>query len=87
LIQQVEPPQRFAIQTTPEPSGSYQVTAYTLREEDQGTRLTVIHSGYDAMPAEARSATMEQTAFGFGMMLENVRAYVEGSDLPYPQGF
>lgn len=87
IIQQVEPPRRFAIQTMPEPSGSYQVTTYTLREEDRGTRLTVIHSGYDAMPAEARSNAMEQNAFGFGMMLENVKAYVEQSNLPYPQGF
>lgn len=87
FIQQVDPLRRFAIQTTPEPSGSYQVTTYTLREENQGTRLTVIHSGYDAMPAEARSNAMEQNAFGFGMMLENVKAYVEGSELSYPQGF
>ncbi|HEU5014487.1 MAG TPA: SRPBCC family protein [Roseiflexaceae bacterium] len=87
LIQQVDPPQRFAIQTIPEPSGGYQMTTYTLREEEQGTRLTVIHSGYEAMPEEARGNAMEQNAFGFGMMLENVKAYIEGSELPYPQGF
>lgn len=87
LIQQVDPPERFAIQTIPEPSGSYQVTTYTLREEKQGTRLTVIHSGYETMPEEARWNAMEQNAFGFGMMLENVKAYIQGSELPYPQGF
>lgn len=87
LIQQVEPLQCFGIQTLPEPSGSYQVTTYLLREEAQGTRLTVIHSGYETLPEEARWSAMEQNAFGFGMMLENVKAYIEGSELPYPQGF
>lgn len=87
LIQRVDPPQCFAIQTVPEPSGSYQVTTYTLHEEAQGTRLTVVHSGYEAMPEEVRWNAMEQNAFGFGMMLENVKAYVEGNGLPYPQGF
>lgn len=30
---------------------------------------------------------MEQNAFGFGMMLENLQAFVDGRSLPYPQGF
>jgi len=30
---------------------------------------------------------MEQNAFGFGMMLENVKAQIEGKSLPYPGGF
>jgi hypothetical protein len=30
---------------------------------------------------------MEQNAFGFGMMLENLRAFVDGQGLPVPGGF
>ena len=30
---------------------------------------------------------MEQNAFGFGMMLENLQAHIEGKSLPYPGGF
>jgi hypothetical protein len=30
---------------------------------------------------------MEQNAFGFGMALENLQAYLAGEDLPYPLGF
>lgn len=86
-IMQVDPPRRFAIQTLPEPSGAFQVTTYMLHEEERGTRLTVIHSGYEAMPEDARASAMEQNAFGFGMMLENVKAYIEAGELPYPQGF
>jgi hypothetical protein len=30
---------------------------------------------------------MEQNAFGFGMMLSNLKAQIEGEALPFPQGF
>jgi hypothetical protein len=30
---------------------------------------------------------MEENAFGFGMMLSNIKALVEGAPLPMPQGF
>jgi uncharacterized protein YndB with AHSA1/START domain len=86
-IEQVERPQRFVLRTTPEPTGTFQVTAYTLHEEDGGTRLIVTNSGYETMPDEGRWNAMEQNAFGFGMMLENVKASIEGNDLPYPYGF
>lgn len=87
VIEHVDPPQRFVLRTTPEPPGTFEVMAYTLQEEDGGTRLTVTHSGYETMPEEGRWNAMEQNAFGWGMMLENVQAYVEGKHLPYPHGF
>jgi uncharacterized protein YndB with AHSA1/START domain len=87
VIEQVERPQRFVLRTTPEPPGTFEVTAYTLQEEDGGPRLTVTNSGYETMPEEGRWNAMEQNAFGWGMMLENVQAYIEGKDLPYPHGF
>jgi len=36
---------------------------------------------------DERWSALEQNAFGFGMMLENLRAYVESRDLPTPGGF
>jgi len=87
VIEQVDPPQRFVLRTAPEPPGTFEVMAYTLQEENGGTRLTVTHSGYETMPEEGRWNAMEQNAFGFGMVLENVKAYIEGKDLPYPYGF
>jgi uncharacterized protein YndB with AHSA1/START domain len=81
LIEQV------ALRTMPDPAGTFQITAYTLREEAGGTRLTVTSFGYETMPEEGRWSAMEQNAFGFGMMLENAKAYIEGNDLPYPYGF
>lgn len=87
VIEQIESPQRFVLRTAPEEAGTFEVTAYTLQEEDGGTRLTVTNSGYETMPEEGRWNALEQNAFGWGMMLENVKAYIEGKDLPYPYGF
>jgi uncharacterized protein YndB with AHSA1/START domain len=87
LIEQIEPPERLVLQTVPEPSGSFEVTTYMLREERGGTRLTITHAGYGLLAEDARWSAMEQNAAGFGMMLENVQAYSEGRAIPYPGGF
>lgn len=87
VIQLLESPQRFVTQSLPATPGSAEVTAYLLQEENNGTRLTITNSGYELLPEDGRWSAMEQNAFGFGMMLENLRAYVEGQDLPTPGGF
>lgn len=87
VIQLVDPPQRFVTHSLPASPGSSEVTAYFLQEERGGTRLTITNSGYELLPADGRWSAMEQNAFGFGMMLENLRAYIENQDLPTPGGF
>ena len=87
VIQLVDPPQRFVTHSLPASPGSAEVTAYLLQEERGGTRLTITNSGYELLPDDERWSTMEQNAFGFGMMLENLRAYIESNDLPTPGGF
>jgi len=87
VIQLLDPPQRFVTRSLPATPGSAEVTAYLLQEENNGTRLTITNSGYELLPEDGRWSAMEQNAFGFGMMLENLRAYIEGQDLPTPGGF
>jgi uncharacterized protein YndB with AHSA1/START domain len=87
VIELVDPPHRLVMRSAPEPAGTAEVTAYTLQEEHGGTRLTVTNSGYELAPEEERWSAMEQNAFGFGMMLENLQAHIEGKSLPYPGGF
>ena len=87
IIDVVEPPHHFVTRTAPEPSGLSYVTDWRLREENGGTRLILTYSGYELEAAETRHMSMEQNAFGFGMMLENLQAYIESKQLPYPQGF
>jgi uncharacterized protein YndB with AHSA1/START domain len=87
MIEAVEPPYRLVTRSIPEPSEAVHVTTWQLEEENGGTRLMLTYSGYELEPAEARANNMEQNAFGFGMMLENLAACIEGQTLPYPQGF
>ena len=87
VIQRIDPPHRFVTQSLPASPGSAEVTAYLLQEEEHGTRLTITNSGYELLPEDGRWSAMEQNAFGFGMMLENLRAYIESRDLPTPGGF
>ena len=82
-----EPPRRLVTHSETEPPEVPHVTDWTLEEENGGTRLTLIHSGYELEPDDVRPNSMEQNAFGFGMMLENLKAQVEGQELPYPGGF
>jgi uncharacterized protein YndB with AHSA1/START domain len=87
VIELVDPPQQFITRTAAEPPEIPYMTTYTLREEGKGTRLTITHSGYELDPSDRRWFGMEQNAFGFGMMVENIKAHVEGERLPYPGGF
>jgi uncharacterized protein YndB with AHSA1/START domain len=87
VIEAVEPPYRLVTRQVPEPPDTVHVTTWQLDEEKGGTRLMLTYSGYELEPVEGRANNMEQNAFGFGMMLENLAAYIEGKKLPYPQGF
>jgi uncharacterized protein YndB with AHSA1/START domain len=87
VIERLDPPHRLVLRSAPQPPATAEVTIYTLQEEHGGTRLMITHSGYELVPEELRWNAMEQNAFGFGMMLENVKASIEGNRLPYPGGF
>ena len=87
VIQLLDPPQHFVTKSLPASPGTSEVTSYLLQEERGGTRLTITHSGYELLPEDGRWSAMEQNAFGFGMMLENLRSYIESKDLPTPGGF
>lgn len=87
IIQTIEPLQRFTLQSEPEANGNAYVTDYVLTDEKDGTRLTIAHSGYHLDPEGERNDRIEQNGFGFGMMLLNIKAFVEGQTLPNPSGF
>lgn len=87
VIEAVEPPHRLVTRQVPEQTDTVHVTTWQLEEEKGGTRLMLTYSGYELEPVEARANNSEQNAFGFGMMLENLAAYVEGKALPYAMGF
>ncbi len=87
VIEVLDPPERYVTRSAPTPPEQPHVSEWTLREEHGGTRLTISYSGYELEPVDGRDAMMEQTAFGFGLMLGNIRALVMGEPLPQPGGF
>jgi len=87
VFEVVDPPHQLVTRSEPEPSNPSFATTYTLEEENGGTRLTLTYSGYERMPEDIRQQNIEENAFGFGMVLANIKAHIEGENLPYPQGF
>lgn len=87
VIEVVNPPAQLVTRSVPEPGEFATVTNWMLLEENGGTRLAIIYSGYELMPTDIRQQRMEENAFGFGMMLGNIKASVEGTPLPMPGGF
>jgi uncharacterized protein YndB with AHSA1/START domain len=85
IIEMIDPLHQLVTRSaTPE---APHVTTWTLAEEAGGTRLTLTYAAYALETEDVRHQNMEQNAFGFGMLLENLQAYMEGATLPYPWGF
>lgn len=87
IIDVFDPPHQIVTRSQPEPPDTPAITTYTLTEENGGTRLTLTYSGYELMAEDVRQQRLLQDSMGFGMMLENMKAYIIGETLPYPQGF
>jgi uncharacterized protein YndB with AHSA1/START domain len=88
IIEVLDPPSRLGTRAMPEaPDTITKNKLYTLMEENGGTRLSILLTGYEQEPDSSRGGHMEQDAFGFGMVLQNIKAYLEGESLPFPWGF
>jgi uncharacterized protein YndB with AHSA1/START domain len=75
----LDPPRQFSIHWPPQPN--YQAenayTIFDLAEENNGTRITVTETGYEALSGEARQQRMERSGQGYTMVMANLKAYVE----------
>jgi uncharacterized protein YndB with AHSA1/START domain len=85
-IRVVDPPREFVYEWPPHPR-YFSVpftTKYTLDLENGGTRVTFSESGFEAWPDdEVRRARFERISGAFRMVLENLKAYLEGKSLPH----
>lgn len=85
-IRLVDPPQEFVYEWPPHPlyfSVPF-VTRYRLEKENGGTRVTFSESGFEAWPDdEVRRARFDRISGEFRMVLENLKAYLEGRSLPH----
>jgi len=50
---------------------------FHLADAPGGTRLTVVESGFDALPAERREVAFRMNSGGWEAQLENVKAHVD----------
>jgi uncharacterized protein YndB with AHSA1/START domain len=81
----VDPPRRFAYRWHPfavEPGIDYAaepttLVEFTLSPTPDGVLLTIVESGFDAIPAARRSAAFEANSGGWAKQVELVRKYLE----------
>jgi uncharacterized protein YndB with AHSA1/START domain len=80
----VEPPRRFAYRWHPfavDANLDYQnepttLVEFTLSETADGVLLSIVESGFDAIPAARRSAAFEANSGGWAKQVELVRKYL-----------
>ena len=83
-VREMERPRRFAY-TWPhpvdmradEPGAPETLVEFILTPTPEGTRLTVIESGFEAIPAERRMKHLRQNEGGWAEQTRNIKAYVE----------
>lgn len=50
---------------------------FTLEEAGEGTRLTVVESGFDRIPIERRALAYRMNDEGWGIQVQNIKKHVE----------
>jgi uncharacterized protein YndB with AHSA1/START domain len=82
----IEAQRRFAYRWHPfaiDPDVDYDqepttLVEFTLSETPEGVLLTIVESGFDAIPEARRSASFEANAEGWAIQTDLVRSYLEG---------
>ena len=81
----ITPMSRFAFQWHPyaiDPSIDYTqepptLVEFLLEEAEGGTKVTVIESGFDALPAHRRDEAFRMNEGGWTIQVKNIQSYVE----------
>jgi uncharacterized protein YndB with AHSA1/START domain len=76
----VDPPREFSIQWPPqEQFHSIPIyTTYVLTEENDGTRVMVSETGFEALPDDIRQKRFDSTAQGYETVLAGLKTFIEG---------
>ena len=54
------------------------LVTFTLEEAPGGTKLTIVESGFDAIPASRRAKAFEMNSRGWAGQAENIRKFLAG---------
>jgi uncharacterized protein YndB with AHSA1/START domain len=84
-IETMEPPKFFSFRWHPyaiEPGVDYSaepttLVSFTLEETGAGTNLTIVESGFDAIPESRRAKAFSMNSNGWNGQAENIRKYLE----------
>lgn len=55
------------------------LVTFTLEDADSGTRLTIVESGFDAIPASRRTAAFSMNEKGWAGQIENIKRFLSAS--------
>ncbi|MGH9458661.1 MAG: SRPBCC family protein [Thermoanaerobaculia bacterium] len=61
----------------PRPDEPATLVEFRLEAAGEGTRLTVVETGFEAIPVERRAAILRGNEKGWGAQMGNIKAYVE----------
>lgn len=83
-VEAMEPERRFSFRWHPyaiEPGVDYAsepttLVTFTLADVEGGTRLTVVESGFDAIPESRRAKAFTSNAKGWAAQVENIRKHL-----------
>jgi len=85
-VERIEPQAHFSFRWHPyaiDPKVDYShepttLIEFTLEDAPDGTRLTVVESGFDRIPAQRRAEAFRMNDQGWGQQMQNIRTYVAG---------
>ena len=86
IIEEVDAPRRFAYRwhagqsdmNTPFDSAPSTLVTFTLEAIDGGTRLTVLETGFAALPEAIRERSLRDNTSGWQAELDDLSAYLNG---------
>ena len=86
LVETIEPERLFSFRWHPnaiEPDGDYDkepttLVEFRLEEVAEGTQLTIVESGFDALPEERRAEAYRGNEGGWTEQLKNIETHVAG---------
>lgn len=79
-IEILNPPREFALRWY-EQDNIPMLTTFRLVAEQEGTRITVIESGFAALPKAIRQKRIDETTAGYTGSMANLKAYLETAQL------
>lgn len=84
VVERIEPERLFSYRWHPyavDPAVDYSsepttLVEFTLEDADGGTRLTIVESGFDRIPAERRSTAFRMNEGGWTQQIKNIDRHV-----------